>query len=80
MGFLETIRGIFRKQEVVELEERLEDDTLEYTGYEPDCWACQMPIHNTQKSRKLQGKKMHRFCFKKIKRIALKGGGVDDFY
>ena len=80
MGFWSTIRSIFQKKESDSLEKRFEDDTLTYTGNEPDCWACQMPIHNTQRSRKLQGKRMHRFCFRKIKKIALKGGGVDDFY
>lgn len=80
MDFWKRVRGIFRKQEAEVLEENLESDRLEYTGYEPDCWACQMSIHGTDKSRKLKGRKMHEFCFKKIKRIALKGGDENDFY
>ncbi len=79
MGFLEKIRSIFTKQEEKELKERFESDDLIYTGYEPECWACQMPIHNTHISRKLQGRRMHRFCFRKIKKIALNGGSVNDF-
>lgn len=80
MDFWNTIRNIFRRQEEKTLEENLESDILDYTGYEPDCWACQMPIHKTQRHRKLQGKKMHSFCFKKIKRIAMRGGTENDFY
>ena len=79
MGFWESIRGIFRKQEDKTLEERFDEDELEYTGYEPDCWACGMSIHKSQISRKLNGKRMHRFCFRKIKKIAMNGGNIDEF-
>ncbi len=80
MSFGKTIRGIFRKQERENLEEMIESDKLIYTGYEPDCWACAMPIHKTQEQRRLHGNIMHGFCFKKIKSIAQSGGGEDVFH
>ncbi len=80
MGFWNRIRGIFRKEEQETLQDNLEYDELEYTGYEPDCWACAMPIHKTHEQRKLHGNIMHGFCFKRIKSISLNGGSEDVFH
>lgn len=79
MGFWDKIRSIFVKKEKNQLDYRFKDDDLEYDGDEPVCWACQMSIHKSQRKRKLNGNYLHGFCFKKIKKIALNGGGIDDF-
>ena len=79
MGFWDKIRRIFTKKESKNLEERFEKDDFQYTGDEPVCGACQMPIHGSHRSRKMNGKRLHIFCFRKIKRIALRGGGIDEF-
>lgn len=79
MGFWTKIRSIFKKNNEKELNKRFDNDELVYNGEETNCWACQMPIHDTQKSRKLNGRRLHIFCFRKIKKIALNGGGVDEF-
>lgn len=79
MDIWNSIKKIFLRKEKKGLDEQFEKDTLVYTGEEPDCWACQLPIHDTQFSKRLQGRRMHRTCFRKIKKIALNGGGINDF-
>ncbi len=80
MNIWSTIRKIFLKKEKKKLDEEFRKTTLRYTGEETDCWACQLPIHESQFSRRLDGKRMHRTCFKKLKKIATTGGSVDEFY
>jgi len=79
MSFWEEIKKIFQKKEGDYLQREIEDDELQYTGEEPTCSACDMGIHSSQKSRRLDGKRMHVQCFRKITRIIKSGGGPDGF-
>ncbi len=79
MSFWEEIKKIFQKKEGAYLEDQIEEDILEYNGEEDICSACDMAIHQSQKSRKLNGKRMHIQCFRKISRIIKNGGGPDGF-
>ncbi len=79
MNIWNKIKEIFLKKEKKKLDEEFEKETLEYTGDEPDCWACGLPIHETHFRRKLNGNPIHLTCFKKLKKIALKGGSIDGF-
>ena len=79
MNIWTSIRNIFLKKEKKVLDQEFKKTTLRYTGEEPDCWACQLPIHESQFSRRLDGHRIHRACFKKLKKIAKNGGGIDEF-
>ena len=70
----DTAKGFMEK-----IKEEFDKTTLIYTGDEPDCWACRLPIHKTHFSRRLNGNYIHRSCFRKIKKIALGGGGIGEF-
>ena len=74
-----TIKNIFLRKEKKRLDKEFENSTLRYTGEEPSCWACQLPIHESQFSRRLNGKRLHRTCFKKLKKIATSGGSINEF-
>lgn len=79
MGFWDEVKRIFQKKEGQNLEETIREDELLYIGDEPICSACDMGIHETQKSRKLDGKRMHVQCFRKISKIIRSGGGPSGF-
>lgn len=79
MGFWDKIKQIFLKSERDNLEKEVEKEKLEYTGYEPDCWACGYPIHHTHKSRKITGNKVHNKCYKKLKKILFSGKDLSSF-
>ncbi len=79
MSFWNKIKEIFLRKEKKKLDEDFQKDQLIYTGDEPECWACQLPVHETHFSRKLNGNRIHRTCFKKLKKIAMNGGGIDEF-
>ena len=66
MDFWNKIKNIFLKKEKEKLDEEFDKNELQYTGEEPECWACQLPIHETQFSRRLNGNRIHRSCFKKL--------------
>lgn len=79
MNFWEEVKRIFQRREGKNLEEEISEDELSYTGEEPVCSACEMWIHKSQKSRKLEGRRMHIPCFRKISKIIKNGGGMDGF-
>jgi len=79
MNIWTKIKEIFLKSNKKKLDEEFQSTKLRYTGEEPDCWACKIPIHESQFSRRLNGKRMHRTCFKKLKKIAQSGGGLNEF-
>ncbi len=79
MGFWEKVKEIFQKKESEFLEDKVRDDNLLYRGDEPECWACNFPIHKSQRYRRLEGKKMHKTCFKKLKKIAKNGMSLNGF-
>ena len=79
MSFWEEIKKIFQKKEGRNLEQEISEDELSYTGEEPVCFACDMAIHESQKSRRLDGKRMHTRCFRKISKIIKTGGDESGF-
>ena len=79
MKFWEKIRLLFWKREGEAIKKDFDEEALIYNGDEQDCWACQMPIHANHKKRRLNNKPMHKICFKKLKRIALRGDPLEVF-
>lgn len=81
MGFWDKIKEVFLKQKKEEDKNNFNiiEDNLIYTGNEPNCWACEMPIHETERKRKIGKHKVHKKCFKKLQKIALNGGSPLDF-
>ncbi len=79
MSFWEGIKKIFQKNEAENLEEDIREDELVYIGDEPTCFACDMGIHSSQRSRRIDGKRMHIQCFRKMTKIIKNGGGPDCF-
>jgi len=79
MSFWEEVKRVFQKREIKYLEDKIVEDELTYTGEEPVCSACDFGIHESQKSRKMNGKRMHTQCFRKISKIIKSGGNEDGF-
>lgn len=73
------IKSIFVKKYKDETAEAFKKEKLIYTGHEPECWACGEPIHQTHRSRRLNGNKIHSKCFKRLTKIMMKGGKLDSF-
>lgn len=74
-SILDKVIGLFRKKKSKRNEEEFQKSykELQYTGLEPLCMACQYPIHESQRSRRLEGKRIHSKCFKDIKKMVLEG-------
>lgn len=73
------IKSIFIKKYREEVIETFIKEKLTYTGEEPNCWACDEPIHKTHRSRKLNGNKIHIICFKRLNKIRKKIGRLYAF-
>lgn len=78
---LDKIVGLFRKKEGDKNEREFQKNyqKLQYTGMEPLCFACGYPIHETERSRRVDGKRFHCKCFDKIKRLITSGKGINGF-
>lgn len=81
VSILNKVIGLFRKKNYKKNEEEFQKSysRLEYTGEEPICMACNYPIHETQRKKKLDGKLMHERCFKKLKKMVFTGGSINGF-
>lgn len=73
------IKSIFIKKHKEEIVNDLKKEKLVYTGNEPDCWACNQAIHQKQRSRRLNGNKIHIVCFRRLKKIMMRGGKLNEF-
>lgn len=80
MEIFSKLLGLFRKKEKKNIEkEAREQELYNPKGDEPLCWACQNYILEYQKSSRLQGKRMHSKCLRRLKKIAIKTGSLTDF-
>lgn len=73
------IISIFKKKEKKSIEKHAkEQEQYKPTGYEPVCIACDNYILDYDRYSRLEGKKIHSKCLRKLKKIAMNYGTLRD--
>lgn len=81
VSIIEKIISLFRRKNDQINEEEFQESykVLKYNGQEDLCRACNYPIHMSQSKQKVKGKTMHKKCYKKLRKMMLKGESRDGF-